>query len=108
MTSCHSPPVLHGMSLVHLIRCHITVLDLGHIVRDGLSGTKPSELRWERETEQFLGFVLLDSCRTLSSLYSSSQLELVTDIRVPVDIVRLSIGDSTRVSKVCPVLVPFM
>jgi hypothetical protein len=96
---------------VHLIRRHITVIDLGHIVRDGLSGTKPlapMPLRWERETEQFLGFVLLDSCRTHSSLYPSSQLELVTDIHVPVDIVRLSIGDSTRVSKVCTILVPFV
>jgi hypothetical protein len=31
MTSYRIPPVLHGMSLVHIIRRHITVPDIGHI-----------------------------------------------------------------------------
>jgi hypothetical protein len=81
MTSYHSPSVLHGMSLVHFIRCHITVPDLRHITQDELSGTNllaPMTVRWERETEPFLGFVFLGFCRRPSCLYPSSQSGLVT------------------------------
>jgi hypothetical protein len=76
-----SPLVLHGMSLVHVIRHHSTVPGLGHTVQDELSGTKllvPVLFLRIWETESFLGLGLLDFCKTRSSLYTLSQLEAAT------------------------------
>jgi hypothetical protein len=74
MSSYNSPPVLHGVSLVHLMRHHIGSPAHESVVRlgDDLSGTK----LWlsgcfspERETELYLGLGHDDLRKTLLCFY---------------------------------------
>jgi hypothetical protein len=103
------PPALRGMSLVHLVRHHSGVPDVGHIIQIELSGTNllaPMPFRWGWETERILGYALPVFCKTLSCLYQSviSSRDGYSDIHIPVGIVCVGLGSSTRVRKGSPVV----
>ena len=112
MTSCRSPPVLHGMSLVHFICRHNTVRNHEPVERDELSGMKLWLLchcDWNERLNDSQALVSMTFVGHSRTFYAPSQHEIgYSDIICPIDIVRITLGVSTRVSKACQVVVPFI